>query len=179
MPWKSDKQRRWGHTAEGLKALGGKKAVAEWDMASKSKKKKVKPKIVINNKMKAYGQTDTKTGVVEINKKKHKGDNKQLADTVKHEIYHVNHPQATEKETYKNTGKLENMSPQEEQKMLAKLRMKKLNYKSGSLKRKFHIKRKVEMKPGDFITKMNESKIIKKINKPSSSKLNLAIKGLV
>lgn len=44
MPWKSKKQRAWGHTPEGIKALGGKKAVEEWDKATKGKKlpKKVK-----------------------------------------------------------------------------------------------------------------------------------------
>jgi hypothetical protein len=38
MPWKSDQQRKWGHTPEGEKALGGKAAVHEWDEASKGKK---------------------------------------------------------------------------------------------------------------------------------------------
>jgi hypothetical protein len=38
MPWKSDAQRRWGHTAEGEKALGGKSAVSEWDNLSKGAK---------------------------------------------------------------------------------------------------------------------------------------------
>lgn len=44
MPWKSKKQRAWGHSPAGTKALGGKKAVAEWDKATKGKKlpKKVK-----------------------------------------------------------------------------------------------------------------------------------------
>lgn len=44
MPWKSKKQRAWGHSPEGIKALGGKKAVEEWDKATKGKKlpKKVK-----------------------------------------------------------------------------------------------------------------------------------------
>ena len=36
MPWKSDAQRRWGHTAAGMKALG-KKGVEEFDKASKGK----------------------------------------------------------------------------------------------------------------------------------------------
>lgn len=31
MPYKSDAQRRWAHTAAGIKALGGKKKVAHWD----------------------------------------------------------------------------------------------------------------------------------------------------
>ena len=38
MPWKSSKQRAWGHSPEGIKALGGKKAVAEWDKATGDKK---------------------------------------------------------------------------------------------------------------------------------------------
>lgn len=38
MPWKSKSQRAWGHTPAGMKALGGKKAVAEWDKATKGKK---------------------------------------------------------------------------------------------------------------------------------------------
>lgn len=35
MPYKSDAQRKWAHTMAGLKALGGKDKVAEWDSASK------------------------------------------------------------------------------------------------------------------------------------------------
>ncbi len=38
MPWKSSSQRAWGHSKEGTKALGGKKAVAEWDKATGNKK---------------------------------------------------------------------------------------------------------------------------------------------
>ena len=46
MPWKSKAQRRWGHTPAGKKALGGTKAVKEWDEATKSKRlpEKVKRK---------------------------------------------------------------------------------------------------------------------------------------
>lgn len=47
MPWKSKKQRAWGHSPAGIKALGGKKAVEEWDKATKGKKL---PKIVKKNK---------------------------------------------------------------------------------------------------------------------------------
>jgi hypothetical protein len=45
MPYKSDAQRRWAHTDNGTKALGGPSVVAEWDSASKGKKlpKKAKP----------------------------------------------------------------------------------------------------------------------------------------
>lgn len=45
MPWKSKKQRAWGHSPEGIKALGGKKAVEEWDNVTKGKKlPKIAPK---------------------------------------------------------------------------------------------------------------------------------------
>jgi hypothetical protein len=37
MPWTSTKQRGWGHTPAGIKALGGPAKVAEWDHASKGK----------------------------------------------------------------------------------------------------------------------------------------------
>lgn len=38
MPYKSEAQRRWAHTEKGIKALGGKKNVEEWDRESKGKK---------------------------------------------------------------------------------------------------------------------------------------------
>lgn len=38
MPFVSEAQRRWAHTAEGKEALGGPKKVAEWDQATKGKK---------------------------------------------------------------------------------------------------------------------------------------------
>lgn len=38
MPWKSERQRAWGHSPEGIKALGGKKNVAEWDKATGDRK---------------------------------------------------------------------------------------------------------------------------------------------
>ena len=45
MPFKSEAQRRWAHTKEGTKALGGKKNVAEWNKATEGKKlPKVAPK---------------------------------------------------------------------------------------------------------------------------------------
>lgn len=36
-PWKSNSQRRWGHTPSGKKALGGNAGVHEWDEATKGK----------------------------------------------------------------------------------------------------------------------------------------------
>lgn len=38
MPWKSEAQRKWGYTKEGTKALGGKKAVEEWEKATGDRK---------------------------------------------------------------------------------------------------------------------------------------------
>lgn len=38
MPFKSEAQRRWANTKAGTKALGGKKAVAEWEKATGNKK---------------------------------------------------------------------------------------------------------------------------------------------
>lgn len=42
--YKSKQQEKWAHTSRGVKALGGKKKVEEWDEMSKGKKlpKKVK-----------------------------------------------------------------------------------------------------------------------------------------
>lgn len=45
MPFKSEAQRKWAYTKAGTKALGGKKAVAEWEKATGNKKfPKVAPK---------------------------------------------------------------------------------------------------------------------------------------
>lgn len=38
MPFKSEAQRRWAYTKAGTKALGGKKAVAEWERATGDRK---------------------------------------------------------------------------------------------------------------------------------------------
>lgn len=46
MPFVSQQQRKWAYTPEGTKALGGKKAVEEWEKATGNKKlpKRVKKK---------------------------------------------------------------------------------------------------------------------------------------
>ena len=45
MPFKSQAQRKWAYTPEGTKALGGIKAVKEWEQATGNKKlPKVAPK---------------------------------------------------------------------------------------------------------------------------------------
>ena len=38
MPFVSTQQRKWAYTKEGTKALGGKKAVAEWEKATGDRK---------------------------------------------------------------------------------------------------------------------------------------------
>lgn len=38
MPYKSIAQRKWAHSRAGIKALGGKKKVKEWDKMSKGLK---------------------------------------------------------------------------------------------------------------------------------------------
>ena len=51
MPLKSEAQRRWAHSPDGVKALGGEKSVAEWEAATPKNipervtKKKYKPKV--------------------------------------------------------------------------------------------------------------------------------------
>ena len=70
----------------------------------------VKIRIKINNKMKWLGtaekdKSSKKFGLIEINKKKHKGDKAELASTIKHEIMHIKHPNMTEAEIYKKTRK--------------------------------------------------------------------------
>lgn len=45
MPFKSQAQRKWAYTKEGTKALGGKKAVEEWEKSTGDRKlPKVGPK---------------------------------------------------------------------------------------------------------------------------------------
>ncbi len=183
MPYASRAQKKYFNANRAkLEAQGV--DVDEWNRASKGKKlparvkKKAKAKVTVNNKMRSFGQMNPKTNEVEINVKKHKGDKKQLADTIKHELYHVKHPKAKEKAVYKNTGKLENMSKAEQDSLIAKLRMKKINYKGGAVKRK--LKLKGEAKPGDMITEMNEQKRSAITNNNQSiSKERLAIMGLV
>lgn len=38
MPYKSEAQRRWAHSTAGVKALGGRAKVSEWDAATKGKR---------------------------------------------------------------------------------------------------------------------------------------------
>lgn len=38
MPYKSKRQQRWAHTAQGTRALGGPAKVKEWDQATRGRK---------------------------------------------------------------------------------------------------------------------------------------------
>lgn len=139
-------------------------------------KKKNKPKVIVNNKIKGFGQMNTKTNLIEVNKKKHKGDKAQLADTIKHELMHVKHPQMKEKQIQK---KADIHSYAEQQRMVAKLRNKKSNYKGGAIKRKLKIKAGEKTEPGQFIRMANETKRETSNSPKSISKEKLSIMGLV
>lgn len=144
MPYASPAQRRFMHAKHPDIA-------ARWD--KEMRKKKVK--VVVNNKMKgSLGATSFAKGrptKVEINIKKHKGDKAELASTVKHELMHVKNPKMTEREVYKRTAKTK-IPPDEQRKLLAKVRMKGFNYKMGATKRKLKIGR-VKTAPGELISK--------------------------
>ncbi len=132
--------------------------------------KKKKAKMVVNNNMKAFGQMDPKTNVVEVNLKKHKGDKTELANTIHHELLHDKHPDMSERDVKNKADRETNqMSQVEKERLVAKVRNKKMHYKQGAMKRKFKMGRS-DTKPGDFIRKANEAGL---------SKRNLAIRGLV
>lgn len=157
MPYKSDKQRRFMHARHP-------EIAAKWDAEMRKKKKKVP--IVINNKMKGdYGATSfdkkNKPTKVEINIKRHKGDEAELASTVKHELMHVKFPNMTEKEVYKRTRKTK-IPEAEQHKLLAKIKRKSVNYKMGAIKRKFKSGRD-NQPPGTFIKKANDMKREQKV----------------
>ncbi len=64
-------------------------------------------RVKVDNKMRAFGETDDEKREMKINKKKSlkAGGKKELADTLYHEKYHVSHPKALEKTTYNKTAK--------------------------------------------------------------------------
>lgn len=140
--------------------------------------KKKRLKISVNNKLKEYG--NEQGGKIQINVKKHRGNKSELADTIHHEMLHSKHPKASEKQIQKKTKiDMSKMSYKQKEALTKKVRMKKLNYKGGALKRKFKMgPGKVE--PGAYIKKVNESKTMRK-SEPSQSvsRERLGIMGLV
>lgn len=167
MPFVSQKQAKWMFANHPTMAK-------EWASKTRSIKAlpvKKKAKIAINNKLKgALGSMNPKTNEIQINIKKHKGDRRELASTIKHELMHVKHPKMTEKEVYKRTAKTK-IPPMEQSKLIAKLRHKTLNYKTGALKRKFKVDKSEKVEPGYFINKANEQRQL--------SKRDVAIRGLI
>lgn len=124
--------------------------------------------------MKSYGSYDTNTGILEVNKKKNKSK-RELADTVAHELTHRKHPKMKEKTVQKLNAP--ELSREQQNKLVAKLRNKKINYRTGAIKRKLKMKGKTQ--PGDMISKANENKPrLLNTNSPFSKK-RLAILGLV
>lgn len=102
----------------------------------------------------SYGETHIVKGkapVVLINVRKHKGDKKELADTIKHELMHAKHPKMHEKTVYKRTAKeMKHSTPAQQDKLIAQLRMKKINQKVGAVKRKLKLGR-AQTEPGELI----------------------------
>ncbi len=152
MPFRSQAQRRY---------LFSQKPRIAADFAAKTpkgaklpEKAKKKPRIGVDNKMKgSFGETILQKGkpaIIKINVKKHQGDKAELADTIKHELMHAKYPKMHEKTVYKRMKKP--MSQQEQDKMVAKLRMKKLNYKGGAVKRKLKMGA-VKTTPGELISR--------------------------
>lgn len=170
MPYKSSAQRAYMH-------IHHPDIAARWDKEypnqGKLPKHVKKMKLVVNNKLKGalgasqFTKDNKPTGKIEINVKKHKGDKRELASTIKHEMLHVKHPKMTEKDAYKKSKKTA-ISPMEQNKLIAKLRMKKINYKMGAIKRKFKVAPSENIEPGTLINKSKEL-----------SKQNLAIRGLI
>ena len=121
----------------------------------------MKAKIRIKNGLRdrigvKLGDSDTRTGIIRINKKAHKKDKRELASTIKHELLHVKHPKMTEKNVYKKSAKTK-ISVGEQHKLLAKLKTKARNYKIGAAKRKFKLGR-ADFQPGTLINKINTQK---------------------
>lgn len=119
-----------------------------------------KAKFILKKKLKDkhgvyLADTDEKTGVIRINTgaKAHK-DKAELASTVKHELLHLRHPNMTEKQVYKRTAKTK-IPYAEQQKLLSKIRNKRMNYKMGAQKRKLKIKWGTKVEPGDIIKGAN------------------------
>ncbi len=113
-------------------------------------------RIQVNNKEKGFGSFDERKNLITINKKRHKGNKAELLDTIVHETMHAKHRKMKERTVRKVTATMiENMSPEEKRKHLAKVRMKAINQKAGAIKRKYKMGA-VEDKPGELITKMNE-----------------------
>lgn len=84
----------------------------------------MKYKIKVNNKMKAFGSTDLKKKLIEVNKIKAKKSQKgELLNTIIHEQTHAKHPMMKEKNIIKKTAKItKKMSKKQKMKVYKKLK---------------------------------------------------------
>jgi len=140
------------------------------------KKKLPKRKIVVDNHIKAFGEEEG--GTIKVNVRKHKGDVKELADTVYHETFHAKHPQATEKTTYKKTKvAMKEMSLSGKRALADKVKRKTMHYKAGAIKRKYKMGRG-NVEPGAMYKKYKET-TAKKSSSPKKSVRKISIMGLV
>jgi hypothetical protein len=79
-PWKSKAQARWGHSAAGKKALGGKAAVHEWDEATHGKSL---PEKVGKGQLQGPGSHD------EVDMGNYVNHDIQLSDKSGDQLYHI------------------------------------------------------------------------------------------
>jgi len=138
--------------------------------------KRKKIKISVDNKIRAFGEEQG--GKIKINVEKHKGNVKELADSVYHEVFHAKHPQATEKATYKKTHEaMKEMSLSEKRALADKVKRKTMHYKAGAVKRKFKMGRGA-VEPGAMYKKYKET-ASEKSSSPKKSVDKISIMGLV
>lgn len=79
----------------------------------------------VNNKLKAFGMTDPKKKVIEINKKKVKKTKQkgELLNTIVHESIHAKNPNMKEKTVIKKTMKvMKKMTKKQKMKVYKKLK---------------------------------------------------------
>lgn len=93
---------------------------------------------MVKKKSPDYGETDYDTKTIKINKTRHKQKNNHpsgfkknkdgtasLVDTVRHEMYHVKYPKATEKQVRKKTAKwMDKATPKMKKKLYQKVKRK-------------------------------------------------------
>ena len=161
MPYVSQAQRRFMHARHP-------KIAARWDKEYPNQKglpqRKSKAKISVNNKLKGSlgeinlnrkGEVEGKKLKIQINVKAHKGDKKELASTIKHELLHAKHPKMTEREVYRRSAKTK-IAPQERHQLLSKLRNANITKKVNSLKSKMKMDPGTKVEPGDLFNRAKE-----------------------
>lgn len=168
MPFRSQAQRRFMYAKHpNIAKRWTKEYPDQGRLPQKVKAKTKRVPIIVDKKRKTpnFGETfyDKKNKPTKVNIylkthfKKGKLDKAELASTIKHELMHVAHPTMTEKKIYKATAKTK-IPEKEQDKLIAKLPKRKINYKVGALKRKFKMKASEGKEPGSFINQANLKK---------------------